>query len=64
MSLIRVNIKTECKYKCAEFEYHVQDNADGNHKSVKMSCDPTQFPALTCCGPHEKQHKGSVLSNH
>ena len=38
--------------KCTEREYHVQDNADVEHKDVKMYCNTNQFPTLPFCGPH------------
>ena len=42
--------------KWTEREYHVQDNADVEHKDVKMYCNTNQFSTLPFCGPHSKPH--------
>ena len=36
--------KISSKIKWTDREYHVQNNADGAHKDVKMYCDTNQFP--------------------
>ena len=40
--------------KWTEREYHVQDNADVEHKDVKTYCNTNQFPELSFSGPHSK----------
>ena len=42
--------------KWTDRKYHVKDNADVEHKYVKMYCNTNQFPALSFCGPHSKHH--------
>ena len=32
--------------KWTEIKYHVQDNADVEHKDVKIYCNTNQFPTL------------------
>ena len=48
--------KRGSKIKWTDIEYYFQDNADVEHKDVKMYCDTNQFPALPFCGPHPKPH--------
>ena len=50
--------------KWTEREYHVQDNADVEHKDVKMYCNTNQFPTLVFCGPHSKPHGARGLLKH
>ena len=45
-------------------QYHVQDNADVEHKYVKMYCNINQFPELSFFGPHSKPHGSRGLSKH
>ena len=45
-------------------KYHVQDNADVEHKDVKMYCNTNQFPTLPFCGPHSKPPGARGLSKH
>ena len=52
------------KRKQTDHEYHVQDRKYVQHKSVKMSCAPTQFQALSFCGPHTISHLVRGLSKH
>ena len=40
------DIKCASKWKWNERDYHIQDIKDMPHKSVKMSCETTQFPEL------------------
>ena len=44
--------------------YRVQDNADVEHKNVKIYCDTNQLLALQFCGPHPKPHRARGLSKH
>ena len=57
-------IKRASKIKCADREYHVQDNSDVAHKDVKMYCDTNQFPALPFCGSYPKTHGARGLVKH
>ena len=50
------------KRKFTYREYHVQDNADVEHKYLKMYCDTNQLPALLFCGSHPKPHGARGLS--
>ena len=50
--------------KWKERKYHVQDNADIEHKDVKMYCNTNQFPELSFCNPYSKPHGARGLSNH
>ena len=54
LSLIRESIKCASKKKCSERAYHVHDNADVYHSSVKMSCNSTPIPTFSFCGTHTK----------
>ena len=45
-------------------QYHVQDNADVEHKDVKMYCNTNQFPELSFCGPFSKPRGARGLSKH
>ena len=45
-------------------KYHVQDNADVEHKYVKMYCNTNQFPELSFCGLYYKPHGARGLSKH
>ena len=49
--------------KWTERQYNVQDNADVEHKDVKMYCNTNQFPYLSICGPHSKPHYARGLSH-
>ena len=42
----------------------IQDNADVEHKYMKMYCDTNQFPALPFYVSHPKPHGGRGLSKH
>ena len=35
--------------KWTDKEYHIKDNADIEHKHMKMCCNRNQFPALPFC---------------
>ena len=48
--------------KWTDREYHVQDNADVEHKDVKMYCNTNQFPELSFSGPHSKPHGARGLN--
>ena len=48
--------------KQTDIQYHVKDNADVEHKNVKMYCNTNQFPELSFCGPHSKPHGARGLS--
>ena len=50
--------------KWTERKYHVQDNASGELKYVKMYCNTNQFPELPFCGPHPKPHGARGLGKH
>ena len=50
--------------KWTDRQYHVQDNADIEHKDVKMYCNTSQFPELSFFGPHSKTHSTRGLSKH
>ena len=50
--------------KWTERKYHVQDNAEVEHKDVKMYCNTNQFPGLSFCGPHSKPHGARGFSRH
>ena len=45
-------------------QYHVQYNADVEHKYVKIYCNTNQFPSLPFCDPPSKLHGARGLSNH
>ena len=45
-------------------QYHIQDNADVEHKDVRMYCNTNQFPSLPFCGPNSKPHGARGLSKH
>ena len=45
-------------------EYNVQNDADVEHKDVKMFCNKTQFPSLPLCGPNTKPHGIRGLSKY
>ena len=45
-------------------QYHVQDNADVEHKHAKTYCNTNQLPELSFCGPHSKPHGARGLSKH
>ena len=49
--------------KWTDRQYHVQDNADVEHKYVKMYCNRNQFQELSFCGPYSKPHGARGLSN-
>ena len=53
--------KWASKIKWTEREYNIQDIKDVPHKSVKISCDTTQFPVLPFCGPHRKPYRAREL---
>ena len=57
-------IKCASKWNWNERDYHVQDNKDVYHISVRISCETTQFPELSFCGLHAKPHRGRGLSKH
>ena len=44
-------------------KYHVQDNADVEHKYVRIYYDTNQFPALSFFGPYSKPHDARGLIN-
>ena len=46
--------KRASKHKWTDHEYHVQYRKYVQHKSVKISCNLTQFQEFLFCGPHEK----------
>ena len=48
--------------KWTDREYHVQDNADFEHKDVKMYCNKNQYPEFSFSGPHSKPHGSRGLS--
>ena len=50
--------------KWIDREYHVQDNADIEHKDVRMYCYTNQLPELSFSGPHSKPHGARRLSKH
>ena len=50
------DIKRASKRKWTDREYHVQNNADVEHKNVKIHCNTNQFPELPFCVPHPKTH--------
>ena len=54
--------KRVSKIKWIYIQYHVQDNADVEHKDVKIYCDTNQFSELPLCGPHPKPHRARGLS--
>ena len=56
--------KRASKRKWTEREYHVQENKYVQYKSVKISCDSTQFCALLFCGTYAKPHGVIGLSKH
>ena len=35
-------------------QYHFQDNADVEHKYVKIYCNTNELPEWSFCGPHSK----------
>ena len=50
--------------KWIDREYHVQDNADVEHKYMKMYCKKSQLPELSFCCPHSKPHVTRGLDKH
>ena len=57
-------IKQESKHKWNYSKYCVKKTYDVTHRSVKMSCDTTQFPVFPFGGPHTKSHVMWGLINH
>ena len=47
-----------------DIHYHVQDNADVEHKDVKIYDNTNKFPELSFSGPHSKPHGARGLSKH
>ena len=56
-------LKNASKQNLNECEYHIQDNAGVHHSTVKIICDPNQFPTFSFFGPHTKPHLGLGLRN-
>ena len=52
------------KRKWTDIKYHVQDNADVEHKYVKMFCNTNQFSELSFSVRHSKPHGARRLSKH
>ena len=50
--------------KWTERKYNFQDNADVEHKDVKMYCKKSQFPEISFYDPHSKPHGARGLSKH
>ena len=50
--------------KWTDREYHVQYNADVEHKDLKIYCNTNQFPGLSFSGPYSKPHGVRGLSKH
>ena len=50
------------KRKWTYRQYHIQDNADVEHKYVKMYFRTNQFSELSFCGQHSKPHGARGLS--
>ena len=50
--------------KWTDRQYHVQDNADFEHKDVKIYCNTNQFLVLSFCAPHSKPRCTRGLSKH
>ena len=64
VSLIKENKKRFMERKWIDREYHVQDNAEVEHKYVKMYCNTSKFPELSFRGPNYKPHGTRGLSKH
>ena len=58
------NTKRFSERKCADREYHIQDNYEIADKDVKNCYNTKQLPALTFCGPHYKPYGSKGLSKH
>ena len=56
-------LKHVSKWKWNDRAYHIQDNADVDYSSFKMSCNSNQFPTLQFCGPHNEPHGVHGLIN-
>ena len=50
--------------KQTDRQYHVQDNADFEHKYVKMYCNTNKLPELSFGGPNYKPHGAKGLSKY
>ena len=65
VSMIKENQKKRfTERKCIYRDYHVQYNADVEHKDVKMYCITNQLLELSFSGPHYKPHGARGLSKH
>ena len=62
--LIKENQKKFMERKFTDRDYHVQDNADVEHKYVKMYCNTNQFSELLFSGPYYKPNSAKGLSEH
>ena len=50
--------------KWTDKQYYVQDNADVEHRDVKMYFNTSKSPELLFFGPHSKPHGARRLSKH
>ena len=50
--------------KWTDREYHVQDNADVEHKDMKMYFNTNLLSEFSFCGPRSKPHGARVSSKH
>ena len=50
--------------KWTQRQYQAQDNADFEHKDVKMYFNSNQLPELSFCVPHYKPHGAKGSSKH
>ena len=49
-------MKRDSKQKWNDSEYHVKDNGNVTHATVKNYCATNQFPALKFCDTHIQPH--------
>ena len=52
------------KRRQTDRQYHVQDDADVEHKDVKMSFDTNQLPTLPFCGSYPNPRGAMGLIKH